>query len=118
MIKHVLTERSRTRSIIENLHTENLSQVGKLLTECHWSLSQNFQVSCPETDFIVETLEKYSILGARMIGGEFGGCVLVLDKKSRSKEIKGNMENLYFNRFHRKLEFYHFNISDGVREIT
>jgi galactokinase len=117
-VKHILSERTRTRSIIENLNTGNLSQVGKLLTECHWSLSQNFQVSCPETDFIVETLEKDCTLGARMIGGGFGGCVLVLDKKGRSKEIKENLEKQYFNRFQRKLEFYHFNISDGVREIT
>jgi galactokinase len=116
-VLHVTSEKKRTASVIENLQKGNLVQVGKLLTECHWSLSKNFDVSCPETDFIVETLEKNSIVGARMIGGGFGGCVLVLDKKGRLDRMKQLLNEPYQNQFHKTLEFYNFSIADGVQEI-
>jgi galactokinase len=86
-VMHVISEKSRIKSTIDGLNHHDFKKVGTALTECHWSLSKNYEVSCKETDFIVETLEKESILGARMIGGGFGGCVLVLDKQGRSEEI-------------------------------
>jgi galactokinase len=113
---HVISEKSRIKSTIDGLNHHDFKKVGKALTECHWSLSKNYEVSCKETDFIVETLEKESILGARMIGGGFGGCVLVLDKQGRSEEIFSKLASLYEKQFKITPELYHFTITDGVHE--
>lgn len=116
-VQHVLSEKNRTKNTIAGLLSQNFDLVGKSLYECHWSLSKNFEVSCPETDFIVETLQKESILGARMIGGGFGGCVLVLDNKNSNKSYQSMLQDSYKNLFHKELSFYHFSICDGVHEI-
>jgi len=116
-LQHVLSEKLRTQNTIAGLITKNFQLVGQCLYECHWSLSKNFEVSCPETDFIVETLQKESIIGARMIGGGFGGCVLVLDNKESNKNYKIELTNSYRKMFNKDLSFYQFSISNGVHEV-
>ncbi|MDZ4725083.1 MAG: galactokinase [Leptospira sp.] len=114
---HVTSERIRTESVISNLKNGEFQTVGKLLYECHWSLSKNFEVSCSETDFIVTYLESKGVIGARMIGGGFGGCVLVLDKKENFALISQELVKIYTQKFKYPVNFYKFKISDGVKEI-
>ncbi len=114
---HVTTERERTKLIIKALSSGNYAEVGKSLYECHWSLSQNFEVSCEETDEIVTLLQDRRTLGARMIGGGFGGCVLVLDKAANFFKTSVELEKSYQQKFGYPVKFYKFKISDGVKEI-
>ncbi|ABZ92620.1 Galactokinase [Leptospira biflexa serovar Patoc strain 'Patoc 1 (Ames)'] len=115
---HVVTERERTKLVIQGLETNQFAQVGEALYGAHESLSKNFEVSCEETDFIVSTLKGLGVMGARMIGGGFGGCVLVLDKKEHFVKINPEMKKSYQQKFNLALDFYKFQISDGVREIS
>ncbi|PJZ46836.1 galactokinase [Leptospira brenneri] len=115
--KHVTSERERTKIVINGLESGNFSEVGSALFRTHWSLSKDFEVSCPETDFIVDSLENAGVIGARMIGGGFGGCVLVLDKKDHFSEIEEVLKKSYQQKFNLALDFYKFQISDGVKEI-
>ncbi|XDD48297.1 galactokinase [Leptospira sp. WS39.C2] len=115
---HVTSERERTKKVIQGLETNQFPQVGEALFETHDSLSKNFEVSCDETDFIVSELKKLGVMGARMIGGGFGGCVLVLDKKEHYDKINEEMKKSYQQKFNLALDFYKFQISDGVKEIS
>nr|WP_244310454.1 galactokinase [Leptospira noumeaensis] len=114
---HVTSERERTKIVVDGLESGNFLDVGSALFQTHWSLSKDFEVSCPETDFIVDSLQSLGVTGARMIGGGFGGCVLVLDKKDHFSEIDEVLKKSYQQKFNLALDFYKFEISDGVKEI-
>ncbi|WP_061222647.1 galactokinase [Leptospira weilii] len=114
---HVVGERLRTLKVIESLKNGNAKTVGEILFECHDSLSKNYEVSCDETDFIVEELKVQGTLGARMIGGGFGGCILILDKAGRKNTLFEKIRTLYFGKFGIEPELYSVRISDGVREF-
>ena len=70
------------KGIIESKgKTNNLIEFGKLMYQSHYGLKNNYEVSCKELDFLVKQTEMYDgILGARMMGGGFGGCTINLIK--------------------------------------
>lgn len=76
---YVINEKTRVLDAVEALKNDDLRKVGELLYETHEGLSKMYGVSCPELDFLVEFSKKYdSVLGARMMGGGFGGCTINL----------------------------------------
>jgi galactokinase len=77
--RHVVTEIARVTSSITAAHTDDALAFGRLMTESHQSLSNDFLVSTPGIDALVEALNATpGIYGARMTGGGFGGCVVAL----------------------------------------
>lgn len=117
-VMHVLGEKERTQKILKAFREGDEIAAGKALGESHVSLSELYEVSCPETDFLVKELSSEGVLGARMIGGGFGGCILVLDKIGNYEKVKSNVLEKYFQKFSIRAEFFPFQISDGVREIV
>ena len=77
--RHVVTENQRTRAAAEALRNGRLAEFGRLMDASHRSLRDQYQVSCAELDQLVEILRRVpGVLGARMTGGGFGGCVVAL----------------------------------------
>jgi len=77
--RHVVTECSRVREAEELLGRGNLSGLGAVMTEGHRSLAVDYRVSVPVVDELVDDLlARPGVLGARMAGGGFGGCVIAL----------------------------------------
>ncbi len=77
--RHVITECARVREVESLLARGNLAGVGKVMTEGHRSLAADYKVSIPVVDSLVEDLLGLpGVLGARMTGGGFGGCVIAL----------------------------------------
>jgi galactokinase len=81
--RHVVTECARVHEAVDALATNDLSRFGQLLFESHRSLRDDFDVSTPELDAIVEAARARGDLGARMTGGGFGGSAVVARIKSR-----------------------------------
>lgn len=78
---HVITENERTQMAADVLQHGNFTTFGKLMNESHDSLRDNFEVSCPELDELVNIARKNpSVYGSRMTGGGFGGCTVTLVK--------------------------------------
>jgi len=76
---HVVGENIRTVEAREALETGDLVAFGKLMNRSHESLRDNYEVSCPEIDWLVKRAwEVEGILGARMTGSGFGGCTVTL----------------------------------------
>ena len=75
--RHVVTEVARVRAAVDALRGGDLVRFGQLLQESHASLRDDFDVSTPEVDRVVELFMARGALGARMTGGGFGGCVVV-----------------------------------------
>jgi galactokinase len=77
-VRHVVTENSRVLECARLLETGRIREIGAILTASHVSLRDDFEVSCHELDLVVEACAGAGALGARMIGGGFGGSVLVV----------------------------------------
>ncbi|HMP78504.1 MAG TPA: galactokinase, partial [Pirellulaceae bacterium] len=78
-VRHVVTEIDRVRQAESCCRQHDWERLGKLLTVSHQSLADLYEVSCYEIDQLVELLlEEAEVLGARMTGGGFGGCVIAL----------------------------------------
>ena len=76
--RHVLTENRRVLDAVALLDRGDVAGLGDLLTASHASLRDDFEVSVPELDTLVETALWTGALGARMVGGGFGGSMVVL----------------------------------------
>ena len=77
--RHVVTECARVREAEGLLARGNLVTLGEVMTEGHRSLATDYRVSVPAVDELVEhLLAQPGVLGARMSGGGFGGCVIAL----------------------------------------
>ncbi|MFC4327716.1 galactokinase [Streptomyces andamanensis] len=79
LVRHVVTEDARVERVISLLSSSaGARAIGPVLTEGHVSLRDDFRISCPELDLVVDTALAAGALGARMTGGGFGGSAIVL----------------------------------------
>jgi galactokinase len=77
-LRHVVTENERVRELAAALRVDDLPAAGLLLDQSHVSLRDDYEVSIPELDLLVELAGAHGAHGARLLGGGFGGSVLVL----------------------------------------
>jgi galactokinase len=77
-VRHVISENQRVRDTVEALHSGDLGRVGELLSASHASLRDCFAISTPAVEATVRRLRDAGAIGARIVGGGFGGHVLGL----------------------------------------
>jgi galactokinase len=77
-VRHVATENMRVIDMAEALERGDLAAAGRLMSESHASLRDDFEVSTPELDRVVDSALAAGAYGARLVGGGFGGSVLAL----------------------------------------
>ena len=85
--RHVITDNHRVEAVTGLLRAGAMREVGALLTASHLSLKNDFEVSWPQADVAAQSAVAAGALGARMIGGGFGGSVIALADAGRSGEI-------------------------------
>ncbi|MFE1110008.1 galactokinase [Streptomyces rochei] len=78
LVRHVVTEDERVERVVSLLEAGDTRAIGPVLVEGHASLRDDFRISCPELDLVVDTALASGALGARMTGGGFGGSAIVL----------------------------------------
>ncbi|KOV62728.1 galactokinase [Streptomyces sp. MMG1121] len=78
LVRHIVTENHRVERVVALLRAGDTRAIGPVLTEGHASLRDDFRISCPELDLVVDTALAAGALGARMTGGGFGGSAIVL----------------------------------------
>ncbi|XP_068084502.1 galactokinase isoform X5 [Anabrus simplex] len=112
--RHVIRENKRTVEAAQALQSGNYEQFGKLMTESHISLRDDFEVSCPELDCLVDAaIEVNGVLGSRMTGGGFGGCTVTLVYKDYVENLIRCLRAKYSG----EPTFYIVRPSEGCREI-
>jgi galactokinase len=85
--RHVVSENARVLRAADALRGGDLETVGRLLSESHASLRDDFEVSTPELDCLVAALEHAGALGARLTGAGFGGCVVALSRPRQTNNV-------------------------------
>lgn len=113
--KYVIEEIERTQAAAKDLQEGQLAAFGKKMFATHDGLSVFYEVSCPELDFLVkEVKDNPNIIGARMMGGGFGGCTINLIKKEATASVVQKLVASYHKTFQKNLLSYEVNIDDGA----
>jgi galactokinase len=87
LARHVVTENQRVLAMADALRVGDIGELGPLLLESHASLRDDFEVSTPELDALVELLVGAGALGARLTGAGFGGCVVALVQRNHADDV-------------------------------
>jgi len=112
----VVKEIQRVREAVDALDQSDLNRLGALMTQTHEGLSKEYEVSCEEIDFLVDAVrDEAGVLGARMMGGGFGGCAIVLVRKDLQDALIDKVAVEYQSKFNVKLEAYKVRIASGTR---
>ena len=115
---YVVQENQRVHKAVELLQKNDLEELGQLLYQTHKGLKDQYQVSCEELDFLVDfTKDRSSVLGARMMGGGFGGCTLNLIHQDDVTSFQEEISKAYTMAFQKKCAFYEVTPSEGARII-
>jgi galactokinase len=116
--RYVVDENIRLEAACRDLENKNLTAFGRKMFQTHIGLRDDYQVSCDELDFLVEFAENQpKILGARMMGGGFGGCTINLCQGEYSKDLESRIKSEYKNKFTRELKIYKTHIQSGTHII-
>jgi galactokinase len=116
--KHVITENKRVLESVNALRTYDLKRFGQLLTESHESLKTDYETSGAEMDQLVKSaLQNKDCLGARMMGGGFGGCALALVNRKGLEQFMNEVEKNYSEAIGYQAEFYIPELADGVKHL-
>ena len=113
--RHVITETQRTRAAADALRRHDLARLGLLLLEGHQSLRVDYQSSCAEADFIVETAVHHGALGARLTGAGWGGAVVVLVSPDRAARAMAEVSEAFRREFGRAPEVWSTKAGGGAR---
>jgi galactokinase len=115
----VVKEIKRVGLACDALDQGNIITLGELMFETHQGLSEDYEVSCPEVDMIVDRLQKEAaVIGSRQMGGGFGGCAITLIKKGDEARIGKQLSALYFDAFGIELKIYDVTIGNGTSLYT
>ena len=113
--KYVIEEIERTQSAAKDLQEHKLVAFGQKMFATHHGLSALYEVSCPELDYLVNGVEANTdVIGARMMGGGFGGCTINLIKKEATASVVQKLVASYQNAFQKTLVHYIVSIEEGA----
>ena len=117
--RHVISENERVKKAVSFLKSSDFSSFGECMYESHKSLRDNYEVSSPELDLMVELAGKIKgTLGSRMTGAGFGGCTVNLVKEEALDSFKKEVIEGYRQKTGISPEIYVSNAEEGVSRIT
>ena len=97
----------------------DLIAFGQLMYQSHEGLSKWYEVSCAESDFLVDTAKSFpGVAGARQMGGGFGGCTINLVKDEMIEKFSSDIRRAYEKGFNKTPEIYIMQIEDGAKLIS
>lgn len=113
--RHVIDEIGRVSGAVSALRAGDLGAVGKLLLASHRSSRTWFENSCPELDFLVDSLEaEAGVYGARLTGGGFGGAAMALTSGVFGEESGQRISDAYLAKFGSRPEVIHARTGEGA----
>jgi galactokinase len=117
--RHVISENERTLQAARAIQASDWTGVGQLMSASHASLRDDYEVSCPELDLVVEVAQQIGeaggVIGCRMTGGGFGGCVVSLVKTEAVQRITRNLDVAYEKKTGRQASIFSSRPAAGAR---
>ena len=97
--RYVLGEVDRVLAVSDALGRDDYDEVGRQMYLTHKGLSRDYEVSCPELDFLVDEARRLGVSGARIMGGGFGGCTINLVRNDLYDTFVREVQRTYKARF-------------------
>lgn len=116
--RHGVGEMARVLDAAKALEADDFEALGQLLNQSHNSLRDDYEVSCPELDLAVETALSSGALGARMVGGGFGGSAIALINERDTGAISLAIERAFDKSGFKAPRFFDSLPSDGAKVIS
>ncbi|MCB9049917.1 MAG: galactokinase [Lewinellaceae bacterium] len=114
----VIRENARLEEAAVCLSEGKMERLGELLLLTHEGLRDEYEVSCPELDFLVGFAKDFDgVLGARLMGGGFGGCTINLVRKEAKEKFLKEVTKAYFRQFGIHSEYYFVRPVDGTMVV-
>ena len=115
---YIINENNRVKQFSEAIDNGDIAALGDLLYQSHEGLSAKYKVSCEELDFLVDCAKECpNVLGARMMGGGFGGCTINLVKKNEFKVFKNDIVRKFRTKFKKECSVYNVKLSKGTKIV-
>lgn len=115
---YVIEENQRVKEASQALEAGDMQQLGELMYASHHGLQHHYQVSCKELNFLVDQSRSMpEVLGARMMGGGFGGCTINLVRTEEVDQVAEALKAAYLSAFQKEPGQYIVRISDGVHVL-
>ena len=116
--KHAVYENQRTIKAVNALKNNDIETFGKLMNASHISLRDDYEVSCPEVDKLVEIAWNIpGVIGSRITGGGFGGCTVSIVKNDAIENFREEVISKYKEATGIDAEIYEAEIGDGAGRI-
>ncbi|MEY4419097.1 MAG: hypothetical protein RIR15_419 [Actinomycetota bacterium] len=116
--RHAVSEMQRVLDCVEALSKSDFVRVGELINQSHASLRDDYTVSCPELDTAVDASLAAGALGARMVGGGFGGSAIALIQASKTTETIRATEKAFADKKFKAPRFFTSLPSQGAEVIA
>ncbi len=115
---YVIEENARVLKAKKAMEQRDWKELGKQLFDSHKGLSELYEVSCDELDFLVDLAkQEQGVLGSRMMGGGFGGCTINLIETISIDRFIDKVKFEYREKYGHYPDFYPVNIVDGIKSI-
>jgi galactokinase len=117
--RFIVGENARLLAATEDLQNGDMAAFGRKMFETHEGLSRDYEVSCAELDFLVEQVkDDPAVIGARMMGGGFGGCTINLVRESAITGLVERITPVYREAMNKDLKVYVAQIEDGTSRLN
>jgi galactokinase len=119
--RHVISENARTVQAAQAIQAADWAKVGELMYASHASLHEDYEVSCPELDTVVEIAQEIGaaggIIGCRMTGGGFGGCAVSLVKTDAVQRTTRALDGAYEKKTGQQVNIFSSRPAAGARVL-
>jgi galactokinase len=117
--RFVIEENERVHSAVQHMKSGNIHSLGEQMLRSHDGLSREYEVSCPELDWLVEAVRHNPLVaGARMMGGGFGGCTINIIREGAIAELVDYLSANYQAEMGKKLTVYIAKTADGTMKVA
>ncbi|REE01154.1 galactokinase [Marinoscillum furvescens] len=117
--KYILEENKRVETMTKAMENGDLEAIGGILKRAQQGMRDEYEISCPEIDFMADFANsREDVLGARMMGGGFGGCTINLVKAESEEAFIADLNAAYQQKFDKSITPISVKISDGVQLIN
>ena len=115
--RYVIGEVERVLAVCDALKNDDYEMVGKMMYETHYGLSQEYEVSCEELDFLNEVAKEAGVTGSRIMGGGFGGCTINLVAEELVDNFKKLAKEKFAEKYGKEPIIIDVVIGDGARKL-
>ena len=115
--KYVIGEKERVLAVCDALEKGDYETVGQKMYKTHYGLSKEYEVSCPELDFLNDIAKEEGVTGSRIMGGGFGGCTINLVSDELYDNFVKVVKSKFKEKFGKEPVIIDVVIGDGSRKL-